>query len=185
MFNKRRKPPVSEMKALAEAPTAPPVVASAPASVVAAPAPEPEPEPPRCANVIASDARIKGSIVAVQDLEIAGIVRGDVECHARLVVAAGGEIHGQVTARELVLHGLVQGDVEVSGRLAIGSEGRLIGDASARAVSIEEGAVVSGSCSMGRRGATPANDEPETIFLSRIMDDDDDVMPIGRTAVGA
>jgi cytoskeletal protein CcmA (bactofilin family) len=184
MFSKRRKPPVSEMKALAEAPTAAPPVASVPEPE---PVPVVEPEPPRCANVIASDARIKGSIVAVQDLEIAGIVRGDVECHARLVVAPGGEIHGQVIARELILHGLVQGDVEISGRLAIGSEGRLIGDASARAVSIEEGAVVSGSCSMGRSGATPANDEPETIFLSRIMDDDDDggVMPIGRTAVGA
>lgn len=184
MFSKRRKPPVSEMKALAEAPTAAPPVASVPEPE---PVPVVEPEPPRCANVIASDARIKGSIVAVQDLEIAGIVRGDVECHARLVVAPGGEIHGQVIARELILHGLVQGDVEISGRLAIGSEGRLIGDASARAVSIEEGAVVSGSCSMGRSGAAPANDEPETIFLSRIMDDDDDggVMPIGRTAVGA
>lgn len=174
MFSKRRKPPVAEMKALPEAPATPVVVA----------APPPPPAPVRSANVIASDARIDGGITAARDLEIAGIVHGDVECHAKLVVVAGGEIHGQVTARELVVHGLVEGDVEVSGRLAIGQTGRLLGDASARAVSIEEGAIVSGACSMGLRTSTPAANEPETIFMSRIMDDDDEA-PFDRAAVGA
>src|SRR6185503_1270101 len=111
MFSKRRKPE-PEMKALPEpAPSAPVLVAL--------------PEPKRCANVIAADAKIGGSITAAQDLEIAGIVHGDVECHAKLIVAKGGEIRGQVIARELVVHGLVEGDVEVSGLLTIGSTGQL------------------------------------------------------------
>ena len=183
MFNKRRKPPVPEMKALAE----PPVTAPIPARQTQVAMPEPPPTAPpesrRCANVLVSDARVHGSIVAAQDLEIAGIVRGDVECSARLVIAAGGEIHGQVTAFELEIEGLVEGDVEVSGRLTIGSRGRLVGDATARSVAIEEGAVVSGSCAMGRPAAVPKRDEPETIFLSHLMDDDD-VAPPDRAAVG-
>lgn len=167
MFSKRRKPEPAELKAL----PAPAPVAPAPAVVV-------PPEPKRCANVIAADAKIGGSITAAQDLEIAGIVHGDVECHAKLIVAQGGEIHGQVIARELVIEGLVEGDVEVSGKLAVGAAGRLLGDASARTVSIEEGAIVSGACSMGVRPPPAAPGEPETILMSRIVDDDEDPLAL-------
>jgi len=170
MFSKRRKLPEPEVKALPEA--APPP----PAPVVVA-----EPKPVRCANVIAADAKIGGSITAAQDLEIAGIVKGDVECHAKLVIAQGGEVHGQVIARELVVEGMIEGDVEVSGRLTIASTGRLLGDASARSVSIDEGAIVSGACSMGVRPSPAANAEPETIFMSAMMDDDDAVPLSGAT----
>ncbi len=175
MFARRRKPPAPEMKALAEPmPAAPPEPEAAP---------EPVPEP--CANVISDDARINGSILAVRDLEIAGIVRGDIECHGRVEIREGGEVHGHVVARELVIAGLVEGDVDVAGRLGIASTGRLHGDASARTVAIDEGAEVTGSCSMGVRAAAGRSAEPEALFLRKIMDDDDDPVMIGRTAIGA
>jgi cytoskeletal protein CcmA (bactofilin family) len=167
MFSKRRKPVEPEVKAL-------PALAAAPPEPIV----EVAPEPVRCANVIAADAKIGGSIMAMQDLEIAGIVRGDVECHARLIIADTGEVHGQVIARELVVEGLIEGDVEVSGRLSIGSTGRLLGDASARSVSIEEGAIVSGACSMGVRALAAAPGEPETILMSGIVDDDEDPLAL-------
>ena len=61
-------------------------------------APEPVPEP--CANVISDDARINGSILAVRDLEIAGIVRGDIieELERRRAAVANAAIAADALA---------------------------------------------------------------------------------------
>ncbi len=172
MFGKRRKQFEVETNALPEAPVAP---AAAPAArPPAVTAPPGSPAPPRCVNTILQGTTIGGSIASASDLAVGGVVDGNVDCGAHLIIEATGTVHGDISARDARIDGAVEGDIVVLGRLAIGPSGCVRGNVTARAVAIEEGATLSGTCSMGLNPKKANAEVPETLFLSRLMDDDDE-----------
>ncbi|MGH1342839.1 MAG: bactofilin family protein [Nannocystales bacterium] len=115
----------------------------------AVPEPEPEPEPDfGTVNVIGSDTRIDGSLTTRTEVHLLGKIDGDVECIS-LTVEADAGVHGDVTATQnVVVRGKVVGNLMVEGKLTITDTGSVAGVVQARSMTIDDGAELSGRCSM-------------------------------------
>jgi cytoskeletal protein CcmA (bactofilin family) len=93
-------------------------------------------------SVIAADVRITGNIVAGNDIQINGLVEGDVQC-GHLSIGEGGKVIGKITADEVNLAGAVEGPVN-AGKVELLATAQVTGDVSYQDLRIELGAKISG-----------------------------------------
>src|SRR5690242_1081963 len=97
---------------------------------------------------------IKGTILAEENLEIAGRVEGTIEVRDHvLTIAPEANVFASVTARAVSVAGALQGEVTVSDRIEVRRNGSVEGDVSAPRVAMEEGAVFHGRIDMPARPA--------------------------------
>jgi len=115
----------------------------------AVPEPEPEPEPePGGINIIGPDTRIDGSLSTRTAVHLLGEIDGNVDCISLTVETEAG-IRGDVTAAEnVVVRGKIVGNLAVEGKLTVTETGSVAGLIRARSMTIDEGAELSGRCSM-------------------------------------
>jgi cytoskeletal protein CcmA (bactofilin family) len=124
--------------------------APAPA-VVPAVAPAPTPVQAQKASVLGATLRIKGDLVADEDLVIEGQVDGSVLHTRSLTIGSPGHVRGDIRARRVIIEGKVSGNVYALESVALRTGATLQGDVYARSVSIESGACVSGQGRHGQR----------------------------------
>lgn len=110
-----------------------------------------EPATPQV-TLLAEGARLEGTLEAAQDVRVAGHVVGRVRAGGRIIIAASGQVEGDLEAVGAEVAGTVLGDVTVSERLVLRPTARLEGHVVAGRLIIEEGAVFNGDC---RTGAIP------------------------------
>ena len=68
----------------------------------------PTARPKPAASVLSSDLTIQGNVLTSGDIQIEGIVEGDIRAHT-LVVGESATVKGEVIAEEVVVHGRVVG----------------------------------------------------------------------------
>lgn len=131
-------------------------VGSSPRPVATAMASEPVPvkEPPRPAEsgVVASllkGSRVTGQLNFQGAARIDGIVDGEIQCQGRLVIGEGAEVRAKITGQTVVVQGRVEGNVIAKERLELVSPARLYGNIVTPRLTIAEGVVFDGDCSMG------------------------------------
>lgn len=129
---------------------------SEPRSVTVPKAPEPAPvkEPPRPAEEAVVASLLKGSRVTGQlnfqgAAKIDGIVDGEIQCQGRLVIGEGAEVRAKITGQTVVVHGRVEGNVVAKERLELVSPAKLYGNIVTPRLTVGEGVVFDGECSMG------------------------------------
>lgn len=93
-------------------------------------------------SVIAADVRIAGSIAAGNDVQVNGLVEGDVQC-VHLAIGEGGKVVGKINAEEVTLAGTVEGPIAAT-RVELLATAQVSGDVSYREIRIELGARISG-----------------------------------------
>jgi len=92
---------------------------------------------------------IEGSVVANEDLEILGRVKGHVAVAGHtLTVGEGAVIEADIHASDVVVEGEVHGPIEAEARLEIAVGGVVIGDVKAPSLVISDGATLKGSVEM-------------------------------------
>jgi cytoskeletal protein CcmA (bactofilin family) len=95
---------------------------------------------------------IKGQISGNEDLDVEGKVEGPVQLgEGKLTVGTGGNLTGDVTAREVIIHGTLTGNLQVRDRLEIKSDGSAVGDVVTDRILIEDGAHFKGSIEIGQK----------------------------------
>jgi len=150
--------PVS-VPAAAPRPVEPVVTFAAPAQVSAPTvAPSPTPVQAQKACVLGSTLRIKGDLVADEDLVIEGQVEGSVLHTRSLTIGSQGHVRGDIRARRVIIEGKVSGNVYALESVALRAGATLQGDIFARSVSIETGACLSGRVDMDNAPAVPKVD---------------------------
>jgi len=100
------------------------------------------------ACMIGPSVTISGNVSGTEDLVVQGRIEGRISLEGSKVVVDGpGRVEADVDAGEVEIYGGVKGDVSArSASLSAGA--RIIGTLRAEAVSIEEGAQVSGAIEM-------------------------------------
>lgn len=89
---------------------------------------------------------IKGEISGAEALYIDGRIEGTINMpENRVTIGRNGSIQANISAKEVVIMGKVHGNVECSDRLDIRGEGSLTGDVVTQRISVEDGAVMTGS----------------------------------------
>ncbi len=89
-------------------------------------------------------ARLTGALVTEEDLRVEGVLEGSVSSTARVVVAAGAQVKGDIQGREVEVAGTVEGNVLASAAFHLRPGGRVVGDVRSAHIQVEDGGVLSG-----------------------------------------
>lgn len=98
----------------------------------------------RVPSIISASLRIVGDLVSEGDVQVDGVIEGDVNARS-LTVSEGAAVKGEITAAKVCIRGEVQGQVTAE-TVELGPTARVVGDIVHSSLSIEAGAYIEGHC---------------------------------------
>ncbi len=116
--------------------------------------------PSQTINIISEGTKIKGDIIANGDIRIDGELLGNISAKSKLVIGPKGRIEGQIICNNIEISGYVKGKVTASDLINMKSTSQIIGDIAAGKLSIEPGAMFSGSCMMNGTNPIDGQEKP-------------------------
>lgn len=115
-------------------------------------------QPSGVPSIVSADLRIEGNLHSIGDVQIDGIVDGDISSKT-LTVGEGAEVHGAIEAETLRICGSVEGEVSAK-TVILTKTARVYGDVLHESLSVEAGALIHGFCkrldSPQKRSGQPA-----------------------------
>lgn len=111
---------------------------------------EPESKLP---NMIGPGTKILGNIETNGDIRIDGNIEGNVNSKGKVVVGANGFVKGEVVCSNAEIAGTLNGKLVVNELLSLKASSKVNGDIKSGKLSIEPGAIFSGTCTMGNSPA--------------------------------
>lgn len=99
-------------------------------------------------TLIGAGAVIRGELEADHDLRVDGRVEGKIKAAGSLVVGEGGEIEAEVAVRSAKISGKINGNLTAEEKIELEERATLTGDIRTRNLTISEGAMFHGNCSM-------------------------------------
>jgi cytoskeletal protein CcmA (bactofilin family) len=116
------------------------------------------PKPKPAASVLSSDLTITGNVRTSGDIQVEGVVEGDVRAHT-LIVGESATVKGEVVAEEVVVHGRVTGRLRGL-KIRLSSSARCEGDIVHKTIAIESGAHFEGSVQRQEDPLGKAKEQP-------------------------
>jgi len=93
-------------------------------------------------SIISADLRIEGNLFSEGDLQIDGVVHGDITTRS-LTLGEGAEVRGTITADSARICGVVNGKVEAKS-LVLAKTAQMTGDVIHETLAVEAGATIDG-----------------------------------------
>ncbi len=106
-------------------------------------------------TILGPGTMLRGDLQCGGTIRVEGVVYGDVTSGDSVVLLESGRIQGNVTAGQIIVGGEVVGNVSAVERIEITVKGRVVGDMTAPRISIHEGVLFEGRCTM-KPGPDPA-----------------------------
>lgn len=97
----------------------------------------------------------KGNLTFEGTVRIDGKLEGEIFTKDTLVVGEGASVKATVHAGVLIVGGAVHGNITAEKKVELHSSARLYGNLSTPLLSIAEGVIFEGSCTMGKKAETP------------------------------
>src|ERR1700761_2997423 len=110
-------------------------------------------------SIVSGDLCVTGSLNTTGDMQIDGIVEGDVRS-VGLVIGEKAEVHGEIWAEDLTVRGKVVGRIYAR-KVLLAATCHVEGDILHEAFAVEAGAFFEGSC---RHSDNPLGDEVRKIL---------------------
>ncbi len=113
-------------------------------------------------TIVGPGTALMGEIRSEGTIRIEGTVTGRVQCDDTIVVHETGRVKADLVAGQIIVSGYVEGDLFAHDRLEVTHKGKVIGDIIAPRISIAEGVIFEGKCTMKPPGEAkpPAFDTP-------------------------
>ena len=105
-------------------------------------------------SIISADVTVTGTLISSGDMQIDGIVEGDVRSMC-LVIGERAEIHGEVWAEDVTVRGRVIGRIHAR-KVLLSATSHVEGDILHEAFAVEAGAFFEGNC---RHSDNPLGEE--------------------------
>ncbi len=156
MWKRKQPEPVDLEHVLTEAPPVWPIAARP-----VAPMPSSQPEVPAeraplgRASTLGATLRIKGDLVADEDLVIQGQVEGSILHTRSLTIGSQGKVRGDIRARRIVVEGTVEGNLYALESVSLRPGATVRGDIFAAGIAMEDGARLIGRIDMDNAPAVP------------------------------
>lgn len=93
-------------------------------------------------------SKITGTLSFSGAADIEGVVEGEILSQDRLTIGETAVVNARINGAEIVVKGQVTGDIVASRRLSLRKPARVIGNISCAVLSVEEGVVLEGKCTM-------------------------------------
>ncbi len=110
-------------------------------------------------TVIGEDVEITGTIKSAGDVQLAGVLNGDLSCGGRAVVSKTARIQGNITAEATAIEGQINGNITVKDRIELKASARVHGDIRAKRLTVEDGVTLVGKAEVTPSG-TSSSAEP-------------------------
>ena len=104
--------------------------------------------PPNKTAVLAADIVFQGNIQSEGDIELDGVIDGNVACRM-LHIGRTGAVNGNIVAHEVTVHGEVSGSI-IGHTVRLCASGKMMGSLSYENLTVERGAYLDADCSMLR-----------------------------------
>lgn len=115
-------------------------------------------------SIIAIGMTVRGDLDSNGVVKVEGTVEGHVSTRAQVLVAKGGQVHGDVDAREAIIGGTVTGAIRAAERVEIQTGAVVAGDVTTRRIMVAEGASLNGQVRMGEEAMErPASNRTEVV----------------------
>ena len=98
-------------------------------------------------TIIGRGTHFEGAMQVENSVRIDGIFKGELSCSGALTISQTGEVHAQVDGKDIYVNGVLRGTVRAE-KVHLDSQARFSGDIFTSALSVSEGAVFHGNCSM-------------------------------------
>ncbi len=102
-------------------------------------------------SIIGAGMQVCGDCESTDTIRIEGTVEGWVRAEKAVVVGKEGKVIGDVTTADAKIAGSVKGILDINSRLEIASTANIDGEIRAARLQLDEGGVVNGSVSVGRK----------------------------------
>ena len=93
-------------------------------------------------------SKVVGTLNFSGPVELDGFVEGELNAQDKLVVGESAVVNARINGAEVLVKGTVNGDIAASKRLILQKPAKVVGNISSASLSIEEGVVFEGQCSM-------------------------------------
>lgn len=100
-------------------------------------------------NMIGPGTKIIGDINTNGDIRIDGQIEGNINSKGKVVIGTNGNVKGEIHCTNAEISGLLTGKVSATELLCLKANSKFNGEIVAGKLSIEPGAMFTGTCSMG------------------------------------
>lgn len=100
-------------------------------------------------NIIGNGTSVTGDVNSSGDIRIDGKLQGNLNSKSKLVLGSTGKLIGEVFCKNAEISGEIDGKITVEELLVLKASAQINGDIIASKLSIEPGAVFTGTCNMG------------------------------------
>lgn len=100
-------------------------------------------------NIIGNGTSITGDVISNGDIRIDGSLQGNLNTKSKLVLGNTGKVSGEVFCKNSEISGQIEGKITVEELLILKSTAKINGDIITSRISIEPGAIFTGTCNMG------------------------------------
>lgn len=106
---------------------------------------------PGGANLLAKGTTVEGSIVCDGDIRIDGVLRGSLDCKAKVVIGPTGIVDGDIICQNALIEGKFDGKLNCKEMLSLRGTANVTGDVNTQKLVVEAGAMFNVSCKMGAK----------------------------------
>jgi cytoskeletal protein CcmA (bactofilin family) len=100
-------------------------------------------------SMVSATMTINGDITSAGDLFLSGVVIGNVQTEGSIIATKGSRIEGNLSATgKIIISGEVLGNIESTSLVSISATGNVTGNIKSKSLQLEDGAYLSGNCSM-------------------------------------
>ena len=105
-------------------------------------------------NTLVKGTVVEGNIQTESDIRIDGILTGNLNCGAKVIIGPSGKIDGEINCQHAVIEGEVEGILKVTEILTLKETAIINGDASYDKLVVHQGAVINAAI---RRNSSDSN----------------------------
>ena len=98
-------------------------------------------------TIIGRGTLFEGTMKVENSVRVDGVFKGELKCSGALTISQSGEAYAHLEGKDMYINGIVRGIVHAE-KVRLDSQARFIGEIYANALSVSEGAIFHGSCSM-------------------------------------
>jgi cytoskeletal protein CcmA (bactofilin family) len=98
-------------------------------------------------TIIGRGTLFEGTMKVENSVRVDGVFKGELTCSGALTISQSGEAYAHLEGKDIYINGIVRGTVRAE-KVRLDSQARFVGDIYATALSVSEGAIFHGSCSM-------------------------------------
>jgi cytoskeletal protein CcmA (bactofilin family) len=119
-------------------------------------------------NSLVKGTTVEGTITSENDIRVDGVIKGILNCKAKVIIGPTGHIDGEVKCQNAMIEGKFTGKLRVIELLSVKETAEVLGDVTTGKLLVQSGAIFNVTCNMKDNAhsngiAKPNNKELETV----------------------